>query len=151
MDRSMRIIDGAREPSPARVAAWIGAQNFKRWTDLRRFIDSHYPGVFDGEWLFGGQKHGWTLRFKASKSFCTLIPERGRFKVVLVFGKAEREKVKAVLSSLESHVRADYQKSPTYPDGTWLVTTVDSARVVRDVTRLLELKRRPRAEQGDRG
>lgn len=141
---SARMIDGAREPSAARVAGWIGARNFTRWADLRRFIDSHYPAVFDVEWLFGGKRHGWTLRFKKSKSFCTLIPERGRFRVLVVFGGAEREKMETILATLTSHVREDYVNSTTYHDGKWMVTTVDSVRALEDVKRLLELKRRPR-------
>ena len=117
VNESARMVDGAKEPSAAKVAEWIGARNFKRWPDLREFIDSSYPGVFEVEWLFGGKKHGWALRFKKSKSFCTLIPERERFRVLLVFGGTEREKVKAIQSSLVSYVREDYQKSPTYHDG----------------------------------
>jgi Protein of unknown function (DUF3788) len=104
-----RMVDGSRAPTPARVARWIGARNFARWTDLTAFIDRRYPGVFNVEWLFGGQKYGWSLRFKKSKSFCTLIPERGRLKVLLVFGRDEREKVEAILSTLVSHIRADYR------------------------------------------
>jgi hypothetical protein len=144
------MVDGAREPSARSVADWIGAQNSRRWTDLREFIDRNYPGVFDVEWLFGGTKHGWSLRFRKSKSFCTFIPERGRFRVLLVFGAAEREKAEAILSSLASHVRQDYQQSTTYHDGKWLVTTVDSAKALKDVKRLLEVKRKPTAGKNQR-
>jgi hypothetical protein len=142
---SARLADGAREPSAAKVAEWIGAQNAKRWADLKEFIDSSYPGVFNVEWLFGGKKYGWSLRFKKSKSFCTFIPERARFRVLLVFGGAEREKVAAMLSALVSHVREDYQQCTTYHDGKWLFTSVDSVKALNDVKRLLELKRRPKA------
>ncbi len=43
---SARMSDPARTPTPASVAAWIGARNFKRWTDLAAFIDRCYPGSF---------------------------------------------------------------------------------------------------------
>ena len=147
MNESVRLVDRAREPSAARVAEWIGARNASRWADLREFIDSRYPGVFNVEWLFGGKKHGWSLRFKKSKSFCTFVPERARFRVLLVFGGAEQEKVEAVLPSLGSHVREDYQGSTTYHDGRWLLTTVDSVKALNDVKRLLELKRMPKASR----
>jgi hypothetical protein len=144
MNEPERMVDRARRPRPERVAEWIGPRSFARWSALIRFIDANYPRVFDVEWLFGGQKHGWTLRFKKSKSFCTLVPERGRFKVLLVFGVAEREKVEGVLATLASHVREDYQKATTYHDGRWVLVTVDSARALADVERLLAMKRRPR-------
>jgi len=146
MSEFARMVGGARAPSAASVARWIGAANAKRWGDLRAFIDSRYPGVFKVEWLFGGKKGGWALRFKKSKSFCTFIPEQGRFRVLVVFGAEEQEKVKAILSGLVSHVRQDYQQSTTYHDGRWLFTTVDGAQALKDVKRLLELKRRPKAD-----
>jgi hypothetical protein len=144
VNESPRLVDGAKAPGAAEVAGWVGAQNAKRWADLKEFIDIRYPGVFNVEWVFGGKRHGWSLRFRKSKSFCTFIPERGRFKVPLVFGAAEREKVEVILSSLTSHVRQDYKQSTTYHDGKWLVTTVDSAKALKDVKRLMEVKRKPK-------
>jgi len=139
-----RLVDGARAPTKAEVADFIGKQNAARWADLTRFIAASYPGVFDVEWLFGGKRYGWTLRFKKSKSFCSLVPERRRFKVLLVFGGAERPKVERLLPELVSHVREDYVGSTTYHDGKWVFVTVDSAEVLADIKRLLALKRPPR-------
>src|SRR4030043_2080716 len=87
-----RMLDGSRRPEEKAVAAWIGATNYKRWRRLLQFIEDNYPGVFaPDDWLYGGKKHGWGLRFKKSKSFCTLIPERNRLVVLIVFGSEERE------------------------------------------------------------
>lgn len=147
MTEAERLLDGSRQPTDAEVAAFIGRQNAARWADLTRFVSANYPGVFDVEWLFGGKKHGWYLRFKRSKSFCSLVPERGRFRVLLVFGGAEREKVDVLLPDLVSHVREDYRRSPTYHDGTWVLVNVDSAKVLSEIKRLLVLKRRPKASQ----
>jgi Protein of unknown function (DUF3788) len=104
MTEPARLVDGSRRPTEAGVADFIGRQNAARWADLTLFIETNYPGVFDVEWLFGGKKHGWTLRYKKSKSFCTLVPEQRRFKVLLVFGGAERQKVEGILPALVSHV-----------------------------------------------
>jgi len=145
MGDSMRLVDGSREPREAEVAELIGKQNGARWADLERFISTNYPGVFNIEWLFGGKKHGWTLRFKRSKSFCSFVPERGRFKLLLVFGGAEREKVERLLPGLVSHVREDYVKSATYHDGKWVFVNVDSSKVLSDIKQLLVLKRQPKA------
>lgn len=141
MSDAERMTDGAKQPSAAQVAAWIGERNFTRWTLLTDFIASTYPGVFQPEWLFGGKKHGWYLRFKKSKAFCSLIPERGQFKALLVFGAEERQKVEPILPELVSHVGEDYTTATTYHDGKWMATVVDNAKVVADVKRLLALKR----------
>lgn len=144
MNESTRMVDGSRAPTEAEVADFIGKQNTARWAQLKRFIEAGYPGVFNIEWLFGGRKYGWTLRFKKSKSFCTFVPERRRFKVLLVFGGAERQKVEPLLPRLVSHVREDYAKSNTYHDGRWVFVEVDNAKVVSDIEQLLALKRQPK-------
>lgn len=144
MSDADRMTDGAKQPRAAQVAAWIGERSFTRWTQLTDFIASTYPGVFEPEWLFGGKKHGWYLRFKRSKAFCSLVPERGQFKALLVFGAEERRKVESILPELASHVREDYTTATTYHDGKWMAAVVDNAKVVADVKRLLVLKRPPR-------
>jgi len=74
-DSGPRMTDGSHVPNGKNVSAWIGRANYKRWTRMLQYIERTYPGVFVPEWLFGGKKYGWGLRFKKSKSFCTLIPE----------------------------------------------------------------------------
>ena len=93
---------------------------------LREIHDpTKYPDVLTPEGLFGGKKHGWSLRYKKSKSFCTLIPEKNRFALLIVFGDT-------------------YDKAATYYDGKWLLLTIDSNKVVEDVLRLLAIKRKPK-------
>ena len=145
MSEFTRMLDAAKEPDGVQVARWIGSRNSGRWIELTEFIQSRYPGVFETKWWFGGKKFGWSLRFKKSKSFCNLIPERGQFQVLLVFGAAEREKVEALLPDLTSHVRDDYAKATTFHDGRWVSVVVDSKRVLAHVERLLVLKRTPKA------
>jgi hypothetical protein len=145
MSDAERMLDGSKKPAAADVSAWIGERGSARWKQLTDFIACNYPGVFEPQWLFGGKKHGWYLRFKKSKAFCSLIPERGRFKALLVFGAEERRKVEPILPELISHVREDYAAAATYHDGKWMATVVDNAKVIADIERLLALKRPPRA------
>ena len=70
------------------------------------------------------------------------MPERLRFKALLVFGDAERKKVERLQPQLVSHVREDYGKSTTYHDGKWVFVSVDSGKVVSDIKQLLILKRK---------
>jgi hypothetical protein len=139
------MLDGAKAPDGAELARWIGPKGRTYWSELTEFIASRYPGVFDRTWWFGGKRFGWSLRFKKSRSFCNLIPERGQFKALLVFGAEEREKVEALLPELKSHVRGDYARAGTFHDGKWVSIVVDSKEVVADVERLLVLKRKPKA------
>lgn len=138
-----RMLDRDKQPDAEAISKWIGANNFKRWTDIAQFIDSCYPGVFSPDWIYGGKKHGWGLRYKKSKSFCTLIPEKNRLNVLIVFGAEERVKAESILSELSPDVQEGYSRATTYHDGKWVKIIVSSNRVLSDVKRLLEIKRKP--------
>ncbi len=140
-----RMLDGDRRPDEKAVADWIGAANYKRWTRILRFIEDNYPGISPPDnWLYGGKKHGWGLRFKKSKSFCWLIPEHNRLAVLIVFGGQEREKAEIILPELSPDVRKKYAQATTYHDGKWLVLHVDRDELVDDIEKLLTVKRRPK-------
>ncbi len=108
------------------------------------WIEGSYPDVFVPEWIYGGRKHGWSLRFKRSKSFCTLIPEKGRFALLIIFGAEERKKVEAIREGLSLHAREEYDKAETYHDGKWLLLAIDSEKALQDAFSLLTVKRKPK-------
>jgi hypothetical protein len=140
-----RMVDGTSRPDAEAVADWIGSANYKRWTRILRFIEDNYPGVFAADdWVYGGKKHGWGLRFKKSKSFCTLIPERGRLVVLIVFGGEQREKAETILPELSADVRQRYTEATTYHDGKWLAIAIDRDEILDDVEKLLAIKRKPK-------
>lgn len=139
-----RMLDGDREPDAESVAQWLGAQSYRRWMRLIEFIEGNYPGVFTPDWLFGGKKHGWGLRFKKSKSFCTLIPERNRLVVLIVLGGKEREETEKILPQLSPGVRTTYTEATTYHDGKWLAIPATRDAMLDDIKRLLVIKRKPR-------
>jgi len=136
------MLDKNTIPNDNTLKEWIGAENQYRWTDIVQFIESNYPGVFSQDWLFGGKKHGWSLRFKKNQSFCTLIPEKDRLLVVIVLGRKEREKTESILSELHPQICDLYDKSKTYHDGKWLAIDFDSDDLLPSIKRLLEIKRR---------
>lgn len=140
-----RMVDKDNMPGAQALADWLGEEMYSRWEQVTNLIADRYPGVFVPEWLFGGKKHGWNLRYKKSKSFCTLIPEFRRFMIQIVLGAAEREKTEAILQELTPQVSETYEAATTYHDGKWLFFPVDSDAVICDVERLLAVKRRPSA------
>lgn len=140
----MRMTQRGNPPSDAELGTWIGKEAHQYWHRLILLIDQHYPGVFTPEWLFGGKKHGWSLRYKKGKSFCTLIPERDRLLLLIVFGAEERVRVEAMRDSLTPSTQKEYDLATTYHDGKWLLLTIDTDEVIADVMRLLAVKRRPK-------
>jgi len=106
-------------------------------------IERTYPKVFTPEWLYGGRKHGWALRYKKNRSFCTLIPEKNRFAVLIVFGREEQEKVESARDELSPQALKLYDEAATYHDGKWVLFPLETDSLVEDLMRLLALKRRP--------
>lgn len=140
----IRMTQRDNPPGDSEVGEWIGEKAHKYWKHVMRLIEQSYPDVFTPEWLFGGRKHGWSLRYKKNKSFCTLIPERDRFALLIVFGAQERAKVETIRHSLSQHTRKEYDEAATYHDGKWLLLTIAADKIVEDVMRLLAVKRRPK-------
>jgi hypothetical protein len=138
------MTDPQNPPSESSMKDWIGEEGYRYWKRIAELIEEYYPGVFDPEWLFGGKKHGWSLRYKKTRSFCTLIPERKRCGMLIVFGAKEREKVEDIRGGLSQYTRKTYDDAKTYHDGKWVYFTIDSEDIVKDVLSLLALKRRPK-------
>ena len=138
----LRLTESGKPPTPSQIVEWIGRDAYKFWKRITRLIEQNYPNVFSPEWLFGGKKYGWSLRYKKGKSFCTLIPEKNRFAIQIVFGAEERAKVENMRGKLSSRTQKEYDKAKTYHDGKWLLLTVDTDKVVDDVEQLLAVKRR---------
>lgn len=141
-----RIVDKAAPPDDTAIRDWIGAQAFGYWTELRGWIDKFYPGVFEPDWLYGGKKRGWSLRYKKVKAFCTLLPEYGRLSVVVVFGGAEREKFEERRYAWRSDLVKLYDDSKTYIDGKWLTVAMSSKDDLQDVKEILAMKRPPTSQ-----
>jgi len=142
-----RLIDKSKMPDEKEIAKCIGKDNFKRWKKLLKFIDDNYEGVFkQNEWLYGGKKWGWYLRFKKSKSFCQFIPEKNKFVLLIVFGAEEREKTEKILKELNPVVRKKYKEAKTFFDGKWMALEVDRNEIIDDIIKLLMVKRKPKVK-----
>jgi len=138
-----RITDRSAPPDDGTVRDWIGQRAFKHWAELRNWIEAYYPSVFEPDWLYGGKKRGWSLRYKRTKAFCTFIPEYKRFSAVVVLGKAEREKFEERRYVWRPQLVKLYDEAKTYIDGKWLTVAILSADDRHDVTKLLTMKRPP--------
>lgn len=143
-----RLTDKASVPDDETVRDWIGADAFAHWAALRAWIAQTYPGTFSPDWIYGGKKHGWALRYKKSRAFCTLLPECGSVAAVIVLGEAEREKFETQRSSFSARLSRLFDETETFRDGKWLKVDIMSAEDLRDVTSLLALKRPPKGMVG---
>ena len=141
---STRMTDREHSPTLPHLESWMGKRGYAFWTEISDWIAQNYPNVFTPGWIFGGKKHGWCLRYKKSKSFCSLVPERNRFAIMIVFGAGERAKVETIRAELSPATQETYDRATTYHDGKWLLLPVLNKTTLRDAQRLLAAKRKPR-------
>ncbi|MDD5022047.1 MAG: DUF3788 domain-containing protein [Endomicrobiaceae bacterium] len=139
-----RITGSDNLPDDKKIKDWTGTEAFAYWRELEDWINQNYPGIFNPQWLYGGKKHGWVLRYKKNKSFCSFVPEKNRFKLLIVFGAEERAKTDKILNTLSAGTQKEYKKAETYHDGKWLLLTVDCVKIIDDIKILLALKRKPK-------
>jgi hypothetical protein len=138
-----RIVDNSAPPDDIAVRDWIGPEPFEHWTELQGWIEAFYPGVFAAEWINGGKRLGWSLRYKKTKTFCTLIPEYRRLSVEVVLGGAERDKFVERRHLWRPNLIELYDNAQTYPDGKFLTAVIATFHDRNDVTELLTMKRPP--------
>ncbi|MBZ9856459.1 DUF3788 domain-containing protein [Mesorhizobium sp. CA13] len=139
-----RITDKSTPPDDSAVRKWIGPGTFEHWAELRNWIDEFYPAVFTPDWLYGGKKRGWSLRYKKTKAFTTLVPEYRRLSAVVVMGRAEREKFEEQRYIWRPQLINLYDEAKSYIDGKWLTIAISSADDLHDVKELLIMKRPPK-------
>ena len=138
-----RMTDDSAPPDEGSVRDWIGPQAFGHWVKLRNWIDAIYPRVFAPEWLYGGKRRGWSLRYKKTKAFCTMLPEYRRLSIVVVLGGVEREKFEERRYVWRSRLVKLYDEAKIYPDGRFLTVGISSAEDRREIMKLLMMKRPP--------
>jgi hypothetical protein len=145
-----RITDKLTFPDDSTIRDWIGPEAFEHWMHLQRWIQASYPGVFEPDWLYGGKKRGWSLRYKKIRAFCTLMPTYRLLSVMVVLGRAEREKFEERRYFWRPQLLELYDGAPTYPDGKWLTVPVSNEDDRQELMELVSMKRPPLkpAEQG---
>lgn len=136
-----RMTDNSVPPDNNMIRGWVGPEAFWHWNELRNWIDVNYPGVFAPEWLFGGKRRGWSLRYKKTRAFCTFLPEYRRLSVVVVLGGAEREKFEERRYLWSAKLIELYDEAKTYPDGKFLTVAISTAEDRNNVAELLMMKR----------
>ncbi|WP_248558090.1 DUF3788 domain-containing protein [Paraburkholderia terrae] len=136
-----RIADKSLQPDECTIRDWLGPQAFEHWVELRNWIETSYPGVFAPDWLYGGKKRGWSLRYRKTTALCTLLPRYRLLSVLVVLGRAEREKFEARRYFWSPQLVKLYDEARAYPDGKWLTVPLSSADDRHEVTELIRMKR----------
>lgn len=136
-----RIADKSSQPDERVIRDWLGSEAFEHWVELRSWIEEFYPNVFTPDWLYGGKKRGWALRYRETRAFCSLLPAYRLLSVLVVLGRVEREKFEERRYFWSPPLVKLYDESRTYHDGKWLTVPILSMDDRNEVTNLMSMKR----------
>lgn len=130
-----------KEPIREDIGNLIGSASIEAWTDLIGFVESNYN--FEPVWDNGGKYGVWEVKYRRSgKTLCAFYAKDGYFTVLIVFGKAEREKFELAQGDFSSEVIELYDNTHQYHDGKWLWVNVRDMRLVEDVKKLIMIKKK---------
>lgn len=134
------FLNKEHQPQMSEVLDALGTKK-TLWQELARFLADNY--AMDGEWNFGGEKYGWNLWYrKSGKTLVTLYPQKTKFIAQIVLGQAQVEQALAL--KLGKNVRAVLQQTPQLHDGRWLFIKAKSRQDIKDIQKLLQIKRKPK-------
>jgi hypothetical protein len=110
----------------------------KLWYELRAYIKDTYDGVKE-EWKFYGKKYGWQMKLPSKKrNIMFLIPRRGYFLAVFVFGEKAVEAI--ANSSLDQSIITAIKEARKYAESRGLKIEVKSGKDMENIKILSHIK-----------
>jgi hypothetical protein len=136
--------DKNHQPTDTEVCEAIGPM-LQAWQGLVQFIRENYPVQEDFKFMYG-EKYGWASRFRTSgKLLTSLYPTQNGFTAQVILNPAAIEQAQRM--KLGKNARQAIAKAHPYPEGRWLFVPIESENDIRDIRRLLVLKRAIRRNQ----
>ncbi len=129
-------------PGASELTALLGEDLYTVWNSLCHAVEERY----DMERLWDKGYREWVYEYKyrrGGKTLCTLYAKENAIGFLVIFGKAEREKVEAHKGDYSEEVYRAYEEAKTFHDGKWVMVRPTSIAVLDDLMKLLVLKRRP--------
>jgi len=108
------------------------------WHELRKSIAQEFPPLAE-EWVFGGQKYGWSLRLKQKKRAIFYMKPLGSHFLVS-FALGEKAVQAAQRSDLAASVLKLIDEAPKYAEGRGMRMEVRAAKDVRAALNLARVK-----------
>lgn len=129
-------------PSNSAVKELIGSEKLSIWESLTASID----GLYDMERTWNKGFGDWVFEYKyrrGGKTLCAFYAKRDIANILIIFGKAEREKFDLQRENFSEQILSIYDETKTYHDGKWLWIPIDEKLSIVDVLNMLKLKRKP--------
>lgn len=120
----------------------MGENIFRSWCDINDFILKNYN--MDILWDSGGKTGIYELKYrKSGRTLCALYPKEQGIRVLIILGKVERDKFENSREDFSEYINNFYDNTKQYHDGKWLYLDMINDEIVKDIEKLLLIKKKP--------
>lgn len=129
-------------PSSSAVKELIGSDKSKIWDNLTASIEE----LYDTDRIWNKGFGDWIYEYKyrrGGKTLCAFYAKQDIANILIILGKAEREKFELQREKFSEQILSIYNESQTYHDGKWLWIPIDEKLSIEDILNMLKIKRRP--------
>lgn len=128
-------------PTEEELISIMGEEKAKIWSELNSFIKDNYN--MEVLWNKGGKTGLYELKYrKGGKTFCALYPRENGICILIIFGKAEREKFEAARTNFSEYINNFYDNTQQYHDGKWMYLDLVNDKLADDIKKLLLIKKK---------
>ncbi|WP_180963965.1 DUF3788 domain-containing protein [Haloimpatiens massiliensis] len=129
-------------PTDEELNQLMGEDIFETWCSINNFIKNNYN--MDILWDGGGKTGVFELKYrKSGKTFCALYPREKGMRLLIIFGKSEREEFETSRIDYSEYIINLYDNTHQYHDGKWLYIDIINGTIIEDIKRLLLIKKKP--------
>ena len=124
------------------VTHLLSEETFSIWNKLTAAIDL----LYDVDRLWDTGFGNWKVEYKyrrGGKTLCTFYAKEDVANLLIIYGKAEREKFEKIKDSLSRPMQDIYERTEVLHDGKWLWLPIDDKIRIEDIITMLKIKRRP--------
>ena len=114
---------------------------FHEWDNVYNLIKQYYN--LNEEWYTAG-KQGYELKFrKSNKTIVSLFPRKESIGLMIIFGKAEREKFDNQSPNYSKAITFEYNNAKTFHDGKWVMWQLPNKDLTDKLIEIISFKRKP--------
>jgi hypothetical protein len=129
-------------PTEKELNQLMGEDIYITWHAINKFIEDNYD--MDMLWNNGGKTGIYELKYrKSGKTFCALYPREKGIRILIIFGKIEREKFESSRGDFSEYISNFYDNTHQYHDGKWLYLEIIGDTAIGDIEKLLLIKKKP--------
>ena len=120
----------------------LSKETLLTWNELTDAIDL----LYDVDRLWDKGFGNWKVEYKyrrGGKTLCTFYAREDVANLLIIYGKAEREKFEKIKDSLSRTMQDIYERTEVLHDGKWLWIPIDDKIKIADIVEMLKINRRP--------